>query len=371
MIHSEFSARLTVKLLQSLANDYKDNYDYLRFGPQPKRKKNIKEYIKAPILRNNYVNKFLFRNLATYAENTLLKYSNDLNRLFTELSDEESRNLLIDIIAYRILGYQYVKLPINTVDYWQKIETIEKLANKYDKINSSFLNLDLFLFDLKSIGYDVKLYFSALGIATDFLFEQYAYKSINKIIEAKPGDYVIDAGGCWGDTSMYFATKVGRTGKVFSFEFIPKNLEIFERNINLNPSLKNQISVIQHPLWDSSGKEVFYLDNGPGSTVSFEQLTNGSGTAKTMSIDQFVETNSIEKVDFVKMDIEGAEFFALNGAINTIKKFRPNLALAIYHSMDDFIKIPRWIQDLNLGYRLYLGHYTIHAEETIIFATIE
>lgn len=68
------------------------------------------------------------------------------------------------------------------------------------------------------------------------------------------------------------------------------------------------------------------------------------------------------------MDIEGAEPFALQGAIETIKKHKPKLAIAIYHSMDDFTNIPKWILDLNLGYEIYLGHYTIHAEETICFA---
>ena len=68
------------------------------------------------------------------------------------------------------------------------------------------------------------------------------------------------------------------------------------------------------------------------------------------------------------MDIEGAESAALEGAIETIKKFRPVLAIAIYHSMEDFINIPRWILDLNLDYELFIGHYTIHAEETVCFA---
>lgn len=70
------------------------------------------------------------------------------------------------------------------------------------------------------------------------------------------------------------------------------------------------------------------------------------------------------------MDIEGAEPFALKGAIETIKTFKPVLAIAIYHSIDDFIHIPKWIDSLNLGYKFYLGHYTIHSEETILFAQI-
>jgi hypothetical protein len=71
------------------------------------------------------------------------------------------------------------------------------------------------------------------------------------------------------------------------------------------------------------------------------------------------------------MDIEGAELKALEGALETIKKYKPKMAIAIYHSMDDLVNIPKWIAGLNLGYKMHLGHYTIHSEETILFATCQ
>ena len=68
------------------------------------------------------------------------------------------------------------------------------------------------------------------------------------------------------------------------------------------------------------------------------------------------------------MDIEGSETAALIGAIETIKKFKPKLAIAIYHSVDDLVNIPTWILNLDLDYEIFIGHYTIHAEETVCFA---
>lgn len=47
---------------------------------------------------------------------------------------------------------------------------------------------------------------------------------------------------------------------------------------------------------------------------------------------------------------------------------RPKLAIAIYHSIEDFVNIPKWLMGLDLNYWFYLGHYTIHAEETVLFA---
>ena len=79
----------------------------------------------------------------------------------------------------------------------------------------------------------------------------------------------------------------------------------------------------------------------------------------------------LKKLISSKWILKDAEPVALEGAIKTLKKFKPKLAIAIYHSMDDFVNIPNWITGLNLGYKLYLGHYTIHSDETIIFARVE
>lgn len=366
MNNKDFYNKVFSNILISLSNYYEDNYDYLRFGSINKKQR-LKDYIKNKILKNNYISKYSFNILA----NTLEQYGEKFSWLYENLNNVESKKLLVELITYLILGYRHVKLPINNEDYWSKIKSLEKLAIKNDKLNSGFLNWDLWLFDLKNIGYDIKLYFTTLGTNIDFILEQYSYKSKEIVIEAKPGDYVIDAGGCWGDTSLYFASKIGASGKVFSFEFIPQNITIFEKNLSLNPVLSNQIRIVKRPLWDANERKVYYIDNGTASRVSFDKLENYDGETSTITIDTFVEENKIEKVDFIKMDIEGAESFALNGAVNTIKKFRPKLAIAIYHSLDDFSTIPRWISDLKLSYKLYVGHYTIHSEETVIFATTE
>ena len=71
------------------------------------------------------------------------------------------------------------------------------------------------------------------------------------------------------------------------------------------------------------------------------------------------------------MDIEGSELAALLGAEKTLCKFRPTLAVSVYHNLSDFWTIPRFVESLNLGYKFYLRHFTIHAEETVLFAVPE
>src|SRR5690606_18000695 len=184
----------------------------------------------------------------------------------------------------------------------------------------------------------------------------YGYRENNKyIVQAETDDVVLDLGGCWGDTALYFAHKVGANGKVYSFEFIPKNIELHNHNTSLNPHLSNRIKLVNKPVSNISGHPVYFFDNGPGSKISEVIFPGYTGKTETIAIDDFVAAQNLQRVDFIKMDIEGAELSALEGARNTIKRFRPKLAIAIYHSMEDFVGIPKWILDLSADYELYLG----------------
>jgi hypothetical protein len=73
-------------------------------------------------------------------------------------------------------------------------------------------------------------------------------------------------------------------------------------------------------------------------------------------------------VDFIKLDIEGAEEQALRGAEQTIRKMRPKMAVCLYHSPDDFVRLPRLLDEYCPNYKFYIKHATMHAEETVLFA---
>ena len=90
--------------------------------------------------------------------------------------------------------------------------------------------------------------------------------------------------------------------------------------------------------------------------------------ARTVRIDDVVQSLKLDRVDFLKMDIEGAEGGALLGAQDTIRRFRPKLAISAYHRVGDLYVLPRLIRKLLPDYRLHLDHHTIHGEETLIYA---
>ena len=287
------------------------------------------------------------------------------SNFYNLLSDQNSKDLLVKIITYRLLGKQRMKLPLNTPEYWEKREDAKSLIKSDETI--ALKDWTLVFLNLEEINYPIQLFATSAGIPTVYIDKQYEYK-VGTLIKAEQGDVVLDAGGCWGDTALYFAHEVGYDGKVYSFEFIPENLEIIERNMNLNPHLKDRIEITKKPVWSRSGEILHFAVNGPGSSVITENIENNHISFSSISIDDFIKEKNIRKVDFIKMDIESSEMNALEGAINTIKKYRPKLAISLYHKPNDFITIPYFISSLNLDYELYLGHHTIHNEEIVLFA---
>ncbi len=364
-----FKAALAKKIQQSSNNNFGiENFDEYRYGEfsssadiAPSFIGSVKNVVKKIIGHEN-------SRAKKFGADLVDKYGDRLEKMFVDLNTE-SCDLLVELVAYRILGYKKIKLQRNNDAYWKAIKLAASLADPNDRYDRQFMHFVFEKFDLVPAGYDLRLYFSTIGIAIDFIIEQYALKiNDKKIVFVEKGDIVLDIGGCWADTALYFAHQAGEQGKVYSFEFIPDNISLFNVNTSLNPTIKNRIQLVENPVSDKTGDIIYFKDNGPGSKIEFEPFEDQTGLTTTVSIDDFVNANNIHCVDFIKMDIEGAEPVALKGAIETIKKFRPKLAIATYHSMNDFVNIPNWISDLGLDYEIFLGHYTIHSEETICFA---
>jgi len=348
------------EVLINLKNNYSDNYDLQRFGSKKNTTliKKIKYYTGLKYCKAVWV---------------LSTYKVALNKTYALLENNESKKLFVKLLAYKILGYKKVKLPLSTPDYWENIFKLNDFkTNDYLEALWGSNKIKLYRYDLDNQKLDlpIKIYYTAKGLNTHINSKQYRYKTGDIEIRPELGDIVLDCGACYGDTALFFANEIGENGFVYSFDFINSNIDVFEKNVDLNTSLKKRISLISKPVGKVSNINLRYIDNGPGSRICNDsRSSNEVLTATTIAIDDF--TNEIQKkIDFIKMDIEGAELDALKGAVKTIRKFKPKLAISIYHSLDDFVNIPIWIDSLNLGYKLYLGHYSIHNEETVIYAKV-
>jgi hypothetical protein len=73
-------------------------------------------------------------------------------------------------------------------------------------------------------------------------------------------------------------------------------------------------------------------------------------------------------VDFIKMDIEGSELNALKGAQNTIRKYKPILAICLYHRKKNLLTIPKYIHSLCPEYKFYLRAHSKFSQEIVLYA---
>jgi FkbM family methyltransferase len=88
----------------------------------------------------------------------------------------------------------------------------------------------------------------------------------------------------------------------------------------------------------------------------------------TRCMDDLVAERGLDRVDFIKLDIEGAGLQALRGAERALRRFRPAIAVCLYHRLDDFVTIPAYLRELALGYEFHLDHFWVHEAETVLFA---
>ena len=193
------------------------------------------------------------------------------------------------------------------------------------------------------------------GLASVYGLGQYRYDGV----EARGGDVVLDGGAASGDTALWFADQVGPDGRVLAFEFAPGNLRALRDNLALNPRLAPRIEVREQALWDRGGERLAFTDAGVVSAVG----GGGGGEVATVAIDDL----ALERLDVLKLDVEGAEPRVLAGATETLKRLRPALAIAAYHDPWHLLDLPAFVDGLGAGYRIYLGHAAPGEAETVLF----
>ncbi len=289
----------------------------------------------------------------------------NLIKSYNMFEDDYSKEMFLKVALYRISGSPILRFPIYYSKHYIHIDKIEDMVmDNTDEIIIWNDRMHLKKYDLSKMGYDVKLWYCPLGISTNFNIEQYRYLDI---VKPEINDNVLDCGACYGDTALYFASKT-KGGHVYSFEFVSENIDIFNKNVELNQHYKDKIHLYNNAVSDKTGEKISFTSDGPAT--NFINNSEKSNITTTITIDDFVKQNNIERINFIKMDIEGSEELALKGAINTIRTFKPKLAICAYHKKDDLIVLPQLIKSILPEYKLYIDHYTINRTETVIYAKV-
>ena len=161
------------------------------------------------------------------------------------------------------------------------------------------------------------------------------------------GDIAIDGGAYDGATSLDFAS-LG--AKVHAFEMDARNFRKCSELAENWPIVMNHVG-----LW-SEKRTTKYV---PKESASYMHDVNGTEEANFIDLDTYVAQNSLPRVDYIKLDVEGAELEALQGACRSIAKWKPKLAISAYHRREDLYVLAKYITSIRPDYELFFRHYRV------------
>lgn len=151
----------------------------------------------------------------------------------------------------------------------------------------------------------------------------------------RPGFVVFDVGVHKGFFTLLAASLVKDQGRVVAFEPHPGNRRMTLSNTALNQDLATRIKVEPLAISDQTGTERFECGHDGSSTAALTRAKTGGDSGgvevQTVTLDEYIATSNI-RPDFIKMDIEGAEKFALRGMIETLAHVRPAVLIEIHDS---------------------------------------
>lgn len=179
------------------------------------------------------------------------------------------------------------------------------------------------------------------------------------VFEPRTDEIYIDAGTFDGETVLKFCewTK-GNYRKIYAFEPTKNMCEVISEKME-KAGIKNT-EILNSAVWDRK-ETLHFFDNGPASKIN----SDGDMVVQGVNIDSVV---SGEKVTFIKMDVEGCELKALEGAEQTIRVNKPRLAICIYHRLMDVFDIASYLLKVVPEYKFYVRQYWSTLGEAVLYA---
>ena len=272
----------------------------------------------------------------------------NFNIFYDMLKDDISKKFFKKATIYR---YMLAFYP----EAFGNIKNSMHLVFKYSIVNIFYWIFKRILFIIQRFKYPLEIEV----FITFYIFGLKQY-NIKDIFEVKNDAVVFDIGAFKGDTAYLFSKKCSNKARIYAFEPDENNYKVL---LKIKDKYKLNNVIASNILFSNSETEINFLSM---------DLNRPAVKMKPTTIDKFVEENNIEKIDYIKMDVEGAEKNILEGSIKTIKKFKPSLAIAIYHGgklfMEDFYNIPIFIKNIiNEDYEYYIRTFHPAGLETILF----
>ncbi|MCL4498465.1 MAG: FkbM family methyltransferase [Deltaproteobacteria bacterium] len=285
--------------------------------------------------------------------NQIFRNYSQFDYIYNILENEESKKEFDWFIKFRV-AYAFLSEnialdffpPRITEDYYRNIQ------KNAEDIGNSIYEVENF-----------RIRTALDGVVDMFYIEQYR---IPNLVEPKGKDIVIDAGAYYGETAFWFLKYIGSDGKVYAFEPSDSNFRSLKENVE-NNKVKN-IEPIKMGL--GRQEEGTFLFNAESSSYLVDANLINTSKIRITTIDKFVEEHKLKSVGFIKMDIEGSEIDALAGAKETITRYKPKLAISVYHKGDDMIKIPMYLKSIVPDYKFFLRHNKYSWAETVLYTVV-
>ena len=152
-------------------------------------------------------------------------------------------------------------------------------------------------------------------------------------VHVQPGDVVIDCGAHIGG----FTRVALRAGARLVVAIEPEQANVLALRRNFEPELKaGKVRIVEKGVWDKPGRLALHVSKtGDSHSVVVPQNGQRDESIEVTTIDQLAVALKLARVDFIKMDIEGAERNALRGAREILHRDKPRLAISSYHLKGD------------------------------------
>lgn len=279
---------------------------------------------------------------------------------------------------YAQIGQKQAALTANMDE--KSVQTVDRLCDRNFRLLPEQEDTDLYLYNHwklytpeeqegAKIPVDEAPYREKFTIAADAIMETPVFtfhcglKCLPESVTAKlVGTDIIDGGAYWGDSALVF------TGydphRIYAFEPHPATHLDLCRTVTDN-HLEELVIPVKAGLGSCTEDRQLYT-NGmlSGSNLANIAPVTSDGAAEVnniqvISIDEFVREHNLN-VGLIKLDIEGNELAAIHGAVETIKKYRPVLSIAVYHDPKDLFEIKPFLESLDLGYRFMVRKLVYH-----------
>ena len=319
------------------------------------------------MIRENLYKEF---NIIGYLDKNCGRTLNNLPVKSPEiLNDFQKDNIFVLICTGNKSMYDEIDDKLNQMDIKHSLLDAAIIKKNFSKFIEAANHLD---------NYSKECYFRllekrlSLDPIDEDLYAGESYFGIPEFCIPKSDDVFLDCGAYVGDSIERYMWRMDKFKTIIAIEPDQGNFNALNKRVS---RLKNEWNLPDGKIITiNAGVDEYtkksYMETHVGGLSSIQT----SGTSDTSSltfwaVDDLLENlNCVDKVTYIKADIESFEYKMLKGAANTLKKYKPRLAICIYHNAVDMYSIILLLNSINPNYRFSVRHHHFTLSETVLYA---